>query len=150
MAIVPRPKVLLLDEPAANLDVVARREILDEVLKLIRNFGSTILFSTHILCDVERVADQIGILAGGALRVSEPLDSLKDSMRQVRFYGFPKEIPNDAMPDNFRTVLGKDELLVTMRVTGAVPPEELARCWACQYETRSLSLEDIFVELSLD
>ena len=120
MAIVPRPKVLLLDEPAANLDVVARREILNEVLELIRNFGSTILFSTHILCDVERVADQIGILAGGALRVSEPLDSLKDSMRQVRFYGFPKEIPNDAIPDSFRTVRGKDELLVTMRVNGGV------------------------------
>ena len=120
MAIASRPKVLLLDEPAANLDVVARREILDEVLELIRDFGSTILFSTHILSDVERVADQIGILAGGSLRVSEPLDSLKDSMRQVRFYGFPKEIPNDAIPDSFRTVRGKDELLVTMRVNGGV------------------------------
>ena len=150
MAIVPRPKVLLLDEPAANLDVVARREILDEVLELIRDFGSTILFSTHILSDVERVADEIGILAGGSLRVSESLDSLKDFMRQVRFYGFPGTIPENVLPGSFRTVRGKEELLVTMRVNGAVTPEELARRWACQYEARPLSLEDIFVELSLD
>jgi len=149
MAIAPRPKVLLLDEPAANLDVVARREILDEVLGLIRDFESTILFSTHILSDVERVADEIGILAGGSLRVSESLDSLKDSIRQVRFYGFPGAIPENAFPGSFRNIPGREDLLVTMRVTGTVNPEVLAGLWTCQYETRSLSLEDIFVELSL-
>ncbi len=149
MAIAPRPKVLLLDEPAANLDVVARREILDEVLGLIRDCGSTVLFSTHILSDVERVADEIGILAGGSLRVSESLDSLKDSIRQIRFFGFPGEIPSDPVPGSFRTARGREELLVTMRITGSITPEELARRWACHYEIRSLSLEDIFVELSL-
>ncbi len=54
MAVAPRPKVLLLDEPAANLDVVARREILDDILELIRDCECTVLFSTHILSDVER------------------------------------------------------------------------------------------------
>ncbi len=47
MAIAPRPSVLLLDEPAANLDVVARREVLDDILELIRDCGCTVLFSTH-------------------------------------------------------------------------------------------------------
>ena len=54
------------------------------------------------------------------------------------------------IPDSFRTVRGSEELLVTMRVNGGVTPEEMARRWSCQYEARSLSLEDIFVELSLD
>jgi len=150
MAIAPRPKVLLLDEPAANLDVVARREILDEVLDLIRDCGSTVLFSTHILSDVERVADEIGILANGTIRVSESLDSLKESIRQVRFFGFQGNLPTENLPESFRTVRGRDELLVTLRTNSGITPESLALRWSCQQETRSLSLEDIFVELSLD
>jgi len=148
MAIAPRPKVLLLDEPAANLDVVARREILDDILELIRDCGCTVLFSTHILSDVERVADEIGILAKGNLRVSEPLDSLKDSIRQVRFFGFKNGIPNGDIPESFRTIRGRDEVTVTLRTNSLTTPETLAQRWSCQQETRALSLEDIFVELS--
>jgi ABC-2 type transport system ATP-binding protein len=148
MAIAPRPKVLLLDEPAANLDVVARREILDDILELIRDCGCTVLFSTHILSDVERVADEIGILAKGNLRVSEPLDSLKDSIRQVRFFGFRDgALPGD-IPESFRTVRSKDEVTITLRINSLTTPETLAQRWSCQQETRALSLEDIFVELS--
>jgi ABC-2 type transport system ATP-binding protein len=148
MAIAPRPSVLLLDEPAANLDVVARREVLDDILELIRDCGCTVLFSTHILSDVERVADEIGILANGTLRVSEPLDSLKDSIRQVRFFGFKGGVPNADAPGSFRTVRSKDEMTVTMRINSGATPEELASRWSCQLESRALNLEDIFVELS--
>jgi ABC-2 type transport system ATP-binding protein len=150
MAIAPRPKVLLLDEPAANLDVVARREILDDILGLIRDSGCTVLFSTHILSDIERVADEIGILAKGNLRVSEPLDTLKDSIRQVRFFGFKDGPPKEDLPGSFRTVRGRDEITVTFRTTPVITPESVALRWSCQYETRALSLEDIFVELSLN
>lgn len=148
LAIAPRPRVLLLDEPAANLDVVARREILDDILDLIRDCGCTVLFSTHILSDVERVADEIGILAQGHLRVSESLDSLKDSIRQVRFFGFAKGVPAEDIPASFRTTHGRDELTMTMRINAAATPDALAERWSCQQETRALSLEDIFVELS--
>jgi len=149
MAIAPRPKVLLLDEPAANLDVVARREILDDILTLIRDSGSTVLFSTHVLSDIERVADEIGILAQGNVRVSESLDTLKDSIRQVRFFGFKSGLPAEDAPGSFRTVRGADELLVTLRINADTTPESVAQRWSCQYESRPLSLEDIFVELSL-
>ena len=148
MAIAPRPKVLLLDEPAANLDVIARREVLDNILTLIRDCGCTVLMSTHILGDVERVADQVGILANGALRVSEPLDTLKDSIRQVRFFGFSGALPTAGIPQSFRTVRGKDEIVMTLRTNSGVTPESLAARWSCRQETRILGLEDIFVELS--
>jgi len=148
MAIAPRPKVLLLDEPAANLDVVARREILDDILDLIRDCGCTVLFSTHILSDVERVADEIGILAKGNLRVSETLDSLKDSIRQARFFGFKNGTPTEDIPESFRIVRSKTEITVTLRTNSHATPETLAQRWSCQQETRALSLEDIFVELS--
>jgi len=150
MAIAPRPKVLLLDEPAANLDVVARREILDDILVLIRDSGCTVLFSSHVLSDIERVADEIGILARGNLRVSEPLDVLKDSIRQVRFFDFKDGLPREELPESLHTVRGRDELTVTLRTNPNLTPESLALRWSCQYEARALSLEDIFVELSLN
>jgi ABC-2 type transport system ATP-binding protein len=146
MAIAPRPKVLLLDEPAANLDVVARREILDDILDLLRDCGAAVLFSTHILSDVERVADEIGILANGTLRVSEPLDELKNSIRQVRFFGFPNGTPQTEIPGSFRTVRSEHEVLVTLKSES--DPQAWAQRWSCQYESRALNLEDIFVELS--
>lgn len=148
MAIAPRPKVLLLDEPAAYLDVVARREILDDILKLIVDCGCTVLFSTHILSDVERVADEIGILANGHLRVSEPLDSLKESIRQVRFFGFKNGTPDGEVPESLRVVRGNGEITVTLRTDSGISADALAQRWACQKETRPLNLEDIFVELS--
>jgi ABC-2 type transport system ATP-binding protein len=146
LAIAPRPQVLLLDEPAANLDVVARREILDDILDLVRDGGCTVLFSTHILSDVERVADEIGILAQGALKVSEPLDELKESIQQVRFYDFEDGMPRVAIPESYRTVLSGNEIVATVKTTSH--PEAWAERWSCQYETRALNLEDIFVELS--
>jgi len=148
MAIAPRPRVLLLDEPAANLDVVARREILDDILMLIRDCGCTVLFSTHILSDVERVADEIGILARGRLQVSESLDSLKDSIHQVRFFDFQNGPPTEEIPGAIRTVRERAEITATLRTTSDLTPETLATRWQCRQETRSLNLEDIFVELS--
>ena len=150
MAIAQRPKVLLLDEPAANLDVVARREILDDILGLIRDSECTVLFSTHILSDVERVADEIGILAKGSLRVSEPLDSLKDSIRQFHCFGFTNGVPREELPGAFRVSRTREDVTITMRTHPEITPESLARRWSCQCESRALSLEDIFVELSLN
>ncbi|MEX1118797.1 MAG: hypothetical protein WEB60_08385 [Terrimicrobiaceae bacterium] len=93
MAIAPRPDLLILDEPAANLDVAARREFLDEILELIREGGKTVFFSTHVLTDVERVADSVGILSGGSLVAEESLDDLKDHYARVRLYNFLGPIP---------------------------------------------------------
>ena len=102
------------------------------------------------IASIERVADQIGILANGNLRVSEPLDSLKDSVRQVRFFDFKNGIPPGQLLGSFRTVRSGDELLVTLRTSPTVTPESIAQRWSCQCETRPLSLEDIFIELSLN
>jgi hypothetical protein len=96
------------------------------------------------------VADEIGILANGNLRVSESLDSLKDTIRQVHFFDFKNGIPNEPVPGSFRTVRGRDDLTITLRTDPNIAPVALAMRWSCRYETRALSLEDIFVELSLN
>ena len=67
LAIAPDPDLLILDDPTLGLDTVARRDFLMSMIHLVQRQGRTILFSSHILADVERVADRIGILVDGVL-----------------------------------------------------------------------------------
>jgi ABC-2 type transport system ATP-binding protein len=73
-ALVGRPHVLLLDEPASALDPQGRREVLDLIARL--RGTATVLFSSHILSDVQEVCDTVGVLDGGRLRFQGPLDEL--------------------------------------------------------------------------
>ena len=72
-----RPQILVLDDPALGLDVVMRREFLDAMIELLSEHGSTVLLSSHIMTDVERIADRIGILHEGQLVVDASLDDIK-------------------------------------------------------------------------
>ena len=147
LAMAQQPDLLILDEPAANLDVVARREFLDELLDLLREEGKTVLLSSHILSDVERVADEIGIMAHGKLKVSEPLDQLKETVKKVRFYGFPNGASIPELPDAFQFNRAGNDLLATLRVKDEQSLVKLATQHRCQYEVMHLNLEDIFVEI---
>jgi ABC-2 type transport system ATP-binding protein len=147
LALAQRPDLLILDEPAANLDVVARREFLDEVLELLREGGKTVLLSSHILSDVERVADEIGIIAQGKLLISEPLDRLKETVKKVRFYGFEKGTSSFEIPDAFNLSKNSNEMVATLRVEDESKLLKLAELNRCHYEVIHLNLEDIFVEI---
>jgi ABC-2 type transport system ATP-binding protein len=70
--------VLLLDEPTAGLDPIGRQELLELIVGLARNDGVTVLFSTHILNDIERVCERVAILHHGRLLASGDLADLKD------------------------------------------------------------------------
>lgn len=83
LAVAADPEVLILDDPTLGLDTVVRRDFLESLIQIIQRRGRTILFSSHILSDVERVADRIGILVDGVLRVDCPTDHFKNSVRKV-------------------------------------------------------------------
>ncbi len=148
LALAQKPDLLILDEPAANLDVVARRELLDEILALARQDGPTVFFSSHVLSDIERVADDVGIIADGTLRVSEALDDLKDAVKQVRFHSFPSGTDGFSFPGALRMTRTGDEVLATVRVADEDEVQRCAERHGAQCEIRGLSLEDIFVEIS--
>ena len=74
-ALIHRPKLLICDEPTSALDPAGRKDIID-ILRAIR-FETTVLFSTHILPDIERVCDRIGLLAGGTLALSGRLEEVR-------------------------------------------------------------------------
>jgi ABC-2 type transport system ATP-binding protein len=150
LALAQRPDLLILDEPAANLDVVARRDFLDEMLELLRQENKTVLLSSHILSDVERVADEIGIMAAGKLKISEPLDRLKDTVKQVRFFGFEKGVNGFSLPDALQFRKTENEALATIRIEDESSLPKLAAAHRCQFEIIHLNLEDIFVEIVRD
>src|SRR3954467_10522723 len=83
LAVAPDPELLVLDDPTLGLDTVVRRDFLESLIQIIQRQGRTILISSHILADVERVADRIGILIDGVLRVDCPTDYFKMSLRKL-------------------------------------------------------------------
>jgi ABC-2 type transport system ATP-binding protein len=83
LAVATDPELLILDDPTLGLDTVVRRDFLESLIQIIQRRGRTILFSSHILSDVERVADRIGIICDGVLRVDCPTDHFKDLLRKV-------------------------------------------------------------------
>ena len=72
-----RPEVLVYDDPAMGLDVVHRHELMGSLAEAIEQHGVALLFSSHILTDVERMADRVGILRNGRLVVDAPIESLR-------------------------------------------------------------------------
>ena len=81
VALGTRAKVLLLDEPLANLDPLARREFIQVLLDAVRSDGSTALLSSHIVTDVEDACDRLVILGGGKIRLDCPLEEARQTHR---------------------------------------------------------------------
>lgn len=88
------PELLILDDPTLGLDTVARRQFIELAIDVIQRQGRTILFSSHILGDVERIADRIGVLVAGKIVVDCTLDELKDRVKKLRVI-FPERAPQD-------------------------------------------------------
>lgn len=97
LTLAPQPEVLILDDPALGLDPVARRTLLETMLYVTRSAGRTILFSSHLLDDVERVADYVAVLDRSVLRAIGSIEDLAAAMRQyqLRFPpgGMPATLP---------------------------------------------------------
>jgi ABC-2 type transport system ATP-binding protein len=83
IALGTRASILLLDEPLANLDPLARREFIHVLLEAIRADGATALLSSHIVTDVEEACDRLTILGAGRILLDSPLDDARDGHRLV-------------------------------------------------------------------
>lgn len=81
VALAHRPELLVLDEPSSGLDPIVRRDILGAVLRTIADEGRTVLFSSHLLDEVEQVADHVTMIDRGRIVLSGPLSDIKASHR---------------------------------------------------------------------
>jgi len=77
VALAHRPELLVLDEPSSGLDPIVRRDILGAVLRTIAHEGRTVLFSSHLLDEVEEVADHVTMIKQGRIVLSAPLEEIK-------------------------------------------------------------------------
>lgn len=76
LALATQPELLVLDEPTAGVDPIARREILDLLRKVAKDEGKTVLFSTHHIDEVEEIGDNVGVLHDGELVYQDRVDGL--------------------------------------------------------------------------
>jgi len=113
MTLAQEPELLILDDPGLGLDPVARRSLVESMIHLTRRSDRTILFSTHQVSDVERVADEVAILDKAVLRAACSLDHFRASLREVRlqFDGSPPSVPD--MPGLLQVTRTRTELRVT-------------------------------------
>ena len=79
IALAYRPELLVLDEPSSGLDPIVRRDILGAVIRTIADEGRTVLFSSHLLEEVEQVADHVTMIRQGRIVLSAPLNEIKES-----------------------------------------------------------------------
>jgi ABC-2 type transport system ATP-binding protein len=83
IALAHRPELLVLDEPSSGLDPIVRRDILGAIIRTIASEGRTVLFSSHLLEEVEQVADHVTMIDQGRIAHSAPIEALKESYRCV-------------------------------------------------------------------
>lgn len=144
-ALASRPDLLVLDEPAAALDPVARRDLLREIAMRAGSEGTTVLFSTHIVSDLERVASHIAFMHEGRLLLHGELDALKERHLRLRIPDAASPRLAGRVPGEIarRTLPGGVLSLLVVRAPGAAWPPIVH---APGVLAEVLPLEDLFVE----
>ncbi|MFL5381184.1 MAG: ABC transporter ATP-binding protein [Longimicrobiaceae bacterium] len=84
LALAHRPPVLLLDEPTDGLDAVARRTLTELLLEYVADSGASVLVSSHLVHELERFADWVGVMDGGRLVAETPLERFRGSIKRLR------------------------------------------------------------------
>ncbi|MCA9082742.1 MAG: ABC transporter ATP-binding protein [Planctomycetaceae bacterium] len=148
MALGHEPELLVLDEPVASLDPDARRRFLATLLEIAMSGNRTVLFSTHITSDLERVADQVALLQDGKISYDDELSSLKDSVKRLRI-SVPGRLPDDleAIPGLLNCDRNGTSAVVSVRNFETTLPQRLRQEWQAEVNVEDLNLEEIFLEL---
>jgi ABC-2 type transport system ATP-binding protein len=140
-ALAHEPDLLVLDEPVSGLDPVGRRDFLRELVDQVLDRGTTVVFSTHILSDLERVAFNVAFLNEGRIALQAPLDELLEQVRA--FTGTVTEMAALMARLGAQTLkrtpleAGRERVLVRLPAGGAAPQGGEA-----------VNLEDLFSELT--
>jgi ABC-2 type transport system ATP-binding protein len=148
LALAHEPQLLVLDEPVASLDPIARRQFLQQIIEIASDENRAVIFSTHIVSDVERVANQVWMLRDGVMDYQGDLDSLKESIVRITF---PRAAYTNELVSQLPEIIKKKEDDLYIQLT--------LKNWSSDLESRLqqqvpeiqieyLGLEDIFLEMN--
>lgn len=147
LALGHRPDLLILDEPVASLDPLARRRFLEQIVEIAADGQRAVVFSSHIVSDIERLANKIWILKDGRLYWRGDFDTLKDSVVRLHMRASSPLPSTLAIPNALS--LDIEEVGATAVVHDWTDDlgGEIAELTGARLEVESLTLEDIFLEL---
>jgi ABC-2 type transport system ATP-binding protein len=147
LALGHRPDLLILDEPVASLDPVARRQFLEQIIDVAADGARSVVFSSHIVSDVERLANKIWIVKDHRLYWQGDFDALKDSIVRLHVRA-PRGLPDTlAIPNALSEQRNGGTATVVVRDWRAELHGETAERLDVEIEVEPLTLEDIFLEL---
>jgi len=144
-AVAHRPELLILDEPSSGLDAVVRRDILDAVVRAVADDGRTVIFSSHLLDEVERMSDHVTLIQQGRVTLSGMLDDVRRDYQRSRVH-FTEYFDQPPVLDTALAMEGGGR---AWSVVHSGSPEQFRRsviaCGGEVVESRDATLEEIFL-----
>jgi ABC-2 type transport system ATP-binding protein len=146
MTLAIEPELLVLDDPATGLDPAARRALLEAMVYFTRGRERTIFFSSHLLDEVERVADYVAVLDYSVLRACCGVETFRDRVRRL-VACFPSRPPRDlpAIPGLLRVVRSENELSLVVANPNGQTRRTLQSLGAEAVDEQPISLEDALI-----
>jgi ABC-2 type transport system ATP-binding protein len=146
LALGHRPDLLILDEPVASLDPLARRHFLGEIVEIAADGNRAVVLSSHIVSDIERLANRIWILKDGRLHWHGDFDELKDSIVRVHLRA-GERLPRLAIPNALAIEHGDASVTAVVHGWSAELEAEITALTDAPLEVEGLTLEDIFLAM---
>jgi ABC-2 type transport system ATP-binding protein len=139
------PELIILDEPTSGLDPIVRRDFIENIVAEIAEEGKTVLFSSHIVEEIERVADYVGIINDGELLMVSTIDDIKATYKRVRYATNGTRPEVAGVPGVLAVENGRHEQVLTVRSWCDETLRSLTERGVRNPEVLPISLEDIFV-----
>lgn len=149
LALAHEPELLILDEPVASLDPIARRQFLQQLVDIAADEQRSVIFSTHIVSDVERVANQVWMLREGQLTYQGGLDELKESVAKVTLVASEAFTGKFTLPDLINQKIQGNVAQLTFINWSESREAALLQQFPAPIDVQYLGLEDIFLEMNV-
>ncbi len=153
LAMSHEPELLILDEPVASLDPAAKRVFIKQLIELTSEHGNSILFSTHITTDIERVAAQVAIIKSGKTWYQGEIDTLKERVTRIHI------LANDSLTktplanlNNIAGIMASDidnnQAVLTLNNYSDSLKAQIEQQYDAKVTVQTMNLEDIFVAVA--